>query len=122
MGRLHPFYKLTMRILISLAVCAGHPGRAWRTHHPEPCGTTADQLVGRPQVCSCLCVGKTEAAPATLSWMCQGAPHFSVPREVLVMCESLWWWLVTKSHLSLVIPWTVAQQAPLSMEFSKQEY
>ena len=45
-----------------------------------------------------------------------------MPREVLVTCESLWWWLVTKSHLSLVIPWTVAQQAPLSMEFSKQEY
>ena len=30
--------------------------------------------------------------------------------------------LVTKSCLTLVIPWTVAQQAPLSMKFSRQEY
>ena len=30
--------------------------------------------------------------------------------------------LVTKSCLSLVTPWTVAQQAPLSMGFPRQEY
>ena len=30
--------------------------------------------------------------------------------------------LVTKSYLTLVIPWTVAHQAPLSMGFSRQEY
>ena len=29
---------------------------------------------------------------------------------------------VTKSCLTLVIPWTVARQAPLSMGFSKREY
>ena len=29
--------------------------------------------------------------------------------------------LVTKSCLTLVIPWTVDQQAPLSMKFSRQE-
>ena len=29
---------------------------------------------------------------------------------------------VTKSFLTLAIPWTVACQAPLSMEFSRQEY
>ena len=30
--------------------------------------------------------------------------------------------LVAKSCLTLVIPWTVACQAPLSMGFSRQEY
>ena len=30
--------------------------------------------------------------------------------------------LVTKSCLTLVIPWTVAHQAPLSMGFPSQEY
>ena len=30
--------------------------------------------------------------------------------------------LVAKSYLTLVIPWTVAHQAPLSMEFSRLEY
>ena len=30
--------------------------------------------------------------------------------------------LVTKSPLTLVTPWTVACQAPLSMGFSRQEY
>ena len=30
--------------------------------------------------------------------------------------------LVAESCLTLVIPWTVACQAPLSMGFSKQEY
>ena len=30
--------------------------------------------------------------------------------------------LVAKSCLTLVMPWTVARQAPLSMEFSRQEY
>ena len=30
--------------------------------------------------------------------------------------------LVTKSCLTLATPWTVAHQAPLSTEFSKQEY
>ena len=30
--------------------------------------------------------------------------------------------LVTKSCLTLVTPWTVAGQAPLSMGFSRQEY
>ena len=30
--------------------------------------------------------------------------------------------VVAKSCLTLVTPWTVARQAPLSMEFSRQEY
>ena len=30
--------------------------------------------------------------------------------------------LVSKSCPTLVAPWTVARQAPLSMEFSRQEY
>ena len=30
--------------------------------------------------------------------------------------------LVAKSCLTLVTPWTVAHEAPLSMEFSRQEY
>ena len=30
--------------------------------------------------------------------------------------------LVAKSRLTLVSPWTVARQAPLSMGFSRQEY
>ena len=30
--------------------------------------------------------------------------------------------LVAKSCLTLVTPWTVARQAPLSMRFSRQEY
>ena len=30
--------------------------------------------------------------------------------------------LVTQSHLTLSTPWTVDSQAPLSMEFSRQEY
>ena len=30
--------------------------------------------------------------------------------------------LVTKSYPTLVIPWTVACQTPLSMGFSRQEY
>ena len=30
--------------------------------------------------------------------------------------------LVTKSYLTLVTPWTVAHQAPLSKGFSMQEY
>ena len=30
--------------------------------------------------------------------------------------------LVTQSCLTLVTPWTVTHQAPLSMEFSRQEY
>ena len=30
--------------------------------------------------------------------------------------------LVAKSCLTLVTPWTVAHQAPLSMKFSRQEY
>ena len=30
--------------------------------------------------------------------------------------------LVAKSCLTIVTPWTVARQAPLSMEFSRQEY
>ena len=30
--------------------------------------------------------------------------------------------LVTQWCLTLVIPWTVAHQAPLPMEFSRQEY
>ena len=30
--------------------------------------------------------------------------------------------LVAKSCLTLVTPWTVARQAPLSMGFSRQEY
>ena len=30
--------------------------------------------------------------------------------------------LVTKSYLTLVTPWTVARQAPLSLGFSRQEY
>ena len=37
---------------------------------------------------------------------------------------TVWRWcgLVTKSCLTLVTPWTVARQAPLSMGFSRQEY
>ena len=30
--------------------------------------------------------------------------------------------LVTTTYLTLATPWTVARQAPLSREFSKQEY
>ena len=30
--------------------------------------------------------------------------------------------LVPKSRLSLITPWPIASQAPLSMKFSKQEY
>ena len=30
--------------------------------------------------------------------------------------------LVTQSYLTLVTPWTIASQAPLSMEFSRQVY
>ena len=30
--------------------------------------------------------------------------------------------LVAKSYLTLVTPWTVARQAPLSLGFSRQEY
>ena len=30
--------------------------------------------------------------------------------------------LVTKSCLTLVSPWSIARQAPLSMEFFRQEY
>ena len=30
--------------------------------------------------------------------------------------------LVAKSCLTLMTPWTVARQAPLSMEFSRQEH
>ena len=30
--------------------------------------------------------------------------------------------LVAKSYLTLVTPWTVAHQAPLSLGFSRQEY
>ena len=36
-----------------------------------------------------------------------------------------WWWfggLVAKSCLTLVTPWTVVYQAPLSMGFSREEY
>ena len=32
------------------------------------------------------------------------------------------WWLDAKSRLTLVTPWTVACQAPLSMRFSRQKY
>ena len=35
---------------------------------------------------------------------------------VIALCS------VTHSYLTLVTPWTVAHQAPLSMEFSSQEY
>ena len=42
------------------------------------------------------------------------------------ICEwiYIWWFggLVTQSCPTLVTPWTVACQAPLSMGFSKQEY
>ena len=33
-----------------------------------------------------------------------------------------WWWFSRKSCPTLVTPWTVAHQAPLSMGFSGQEY
>ena len=33
-----------------------------------------------------------------------------------------WWWCRVLSHWLFVTPWTVAHQAPLSMEFSRQEY
>ena len=35
------------------------------------------------------------------------------------MCVSI---LVAQSNLILCDPWTIAHQAPLSMEFSRQEY
>ena len=45
----------------------------------------------------------------------------------LVFCRKLWAgmkvkMLVTRLLLTLATPWTVAQQTPLSMEFSRQEY
>ena len=34
-----------------------------------------------------------------------------------------WWWCYKLSRVQLfAIPWTVTRQAPLSMEFSRQEY
>ena len=41
---------------------------------------------------------------------------------VLITAALCWWCLVTKSCLTLAIPWTIAHQAPLSMEFTRQEY
>ena len=38
------------------------------------------------------------------------------------MIPVTWIDLVTKSHLTLATPWTVAHQAPLSMGFPRQEY
>ena len=43
--------------------------------------------------------------------------HQASPLTLLVVC--VW---VTQSCPTLATPWTVAHQAPLSMEFSRQEY
>ena len=47
---------------------------------------------------------------------------FSSPLNSWLSLVGLSGALVTKSCLILATPWTVAQQAPLSMGFSRQEY
>ena len=42
--------------------------------------------------------------------------------EAQVYMYIWWWWCSCKSWLTLVTPWTVACQAPLSMGISRQEY
>ena len=43
-------------------------------------------------------------------------------QQVLLLIYFIYGGLVTKSCLTLVTPWTLAGQAPLSMGFSRQEY
>ena len=57
------------------------------------------------------CSSETLAWASCCSWFHSGV------QETLV-----WFGLVTKSCLTLVAPWTLAHQAPLSMGFSRQEY
>ena len=60
--------------------------------------------------------------------LCQAIPSaFHILTHLTLMAALLgrhchWWWLTTKSCLMLTIPWTVAHQAPLSVEFSRREY
>ena len=49
---------------------------------------------------------------------CSSLLSFSTCYTLLLMLESV---LVTQLCLTLMTPWAVAHQAPLSMEFSRQE-
>ena len=64
-----------------------------------------------------LCTLVSEAADCTSTETSWARRHiFIVPCLVVAVIQSL-------SHVQLfVTPWTVARQAPLSMEFSRQEY
>ena len=56
--------------------------------------------------------------PCLLHWQVDSLP----PSHQGSPLGNLWFGLVTKSCSTLVAPWTVAHQAPLSMGFSRQEY
>ena len=54
-----------------------------------------------------------------LFWSCLG----SLTCVELACYRPFWWWVHVLSHVWLsATPWTVARQAPLSMEFSRQDY
>ena len=73
--------------------------------------------------------------PTSLLHPCISSQKIPPPKEAIYfLSENLetseftgslswaWWCLVTKSCFTLVTPWTVAHQAPLSMGFPRQEY
>ena len=46
----------------------------------------------------------------------------SLNRKEIPTCTTTWWWCSHQVMSDSATPWTVAHQAPLSMEFSRQEH
>ena len=56
------------------------------------------------------------------TYICMAEPFHCSPKTITTLLTGYGGGLVTKSCLTLVTPWTVACQAPLSAEFPRQEY
>lgn len=63
-GQDTPIYTLTMHCsLISLAVCAGNPGRVLRPHHPEPAALWTSQSRGPSPAAACVWTRQKQLQP-----------------------------------------------------------
>ena len=105
----HIVLQKNFRIYLLYSLCSIHPAAAAAAKSIQSCPTLCDPIDGSPPG-SCI-PGILQARTLEL---------------VAISLSNAWKWKVKVESLSRVRPlattWTAAYQAPLSMEFSRQEY
>ena len=81
------------------------------------------QVQGLHHCCTCLYFKNTRRIHTNLSQLLSYLSPWNITVIIFILVNNIQWWF---SHslvfYSFVTPWTVAHQAALSMEFSRQEY